>query len=132
MNQVVARYQNGRVLKGFTNDFLPTKSSFHVTPVDAPGTWPVDISVPELKALFFVKDFVGNSDYNDCKEFEPSRSPSGRRINVVFKDGETLVGTTQGYQPGRPGFFLVPADPQSNTERCFVVSAATHQVAFVV
>ncbi len=36
-----------------------------------------------------------------------------------------MVGTTQGYQPGRVGFFVAPADPHSNTERCFVIAAAT-------
>jgi hypothetical protein len=55
----------------------------------------------------------------------------GRKIRVRFKDGEVLVGTTQGYQPGRPGFFLVPADPGSNIERCYVISAATDEVTFL-
>jgi len=42
-----------------------------------------------------------------------------------------MVGATQGYQPGRPGFFLIPADAQSNNERCFVVTAATQEVSFL-
>ena len=42
-----------------------------------------------------------------------------------------MVGTTQGYNPGRPGFFLIPADPQSNNERCFVVTGATQEVALL-
>jgi hypothetical protein len=50
---------------------------------------------------------------------------------VVFKDGEVLVGTTLGYQPGRPGFFLLPVDPASNMERCFVVARATEKISFV-
>jgi hypothetical protein len=60
-----------------------------------------------------------------------ARPGAGRRIKVAFKDGEVLVGTTQGYQPGRPGFFLVPADPSSNIERCYVLSAATQEISFV-
>ena len=52
-----------------------------------------------------------NPGYEERKDFDPSRPLSGRKIKVLFKDGETIVGTTQGYQPGRPGFFLVPADP---------------------
>ena len=46
-------------------------------------------------------------------------------------DGEVLVGTTTGYQPGRPGFFLVPADGDANIERCYVVTAATKDVGFL-
>jgi hypothetical protein len=42
-----------------------------------------------------------------------------------------MVGTTQGYQPGRPGFFLVPADTGSNTERCYVVAAAAQEISFI-
>lgn len=37
----------------------------------------------------------------------------------------------QGYQPGRPGFFMVPADTDPNTEPCYVVTAATKSVALL-
>jgi hypothetical protein len=132
VNRVVARYQDGRVLKGVTNDFLPAKDRFHVVPLEsAPGSKPVEVLVADLKALFFVKDFAGNPQHKESGEFEPARATGGRKIRVVFKDGETVLGTTQGYQPGRPGFFLVPADPKSNNERCFVVSVATREVSFL-
>jgi hypothetical protein len=39
-------------------------------------------------------------------------------------------GYTSGYSPDRPAFFVFPADPQSNTERIFVVTAATGHVEF--
>jgi len=41
------------------------------------------------------------------------------------------VGTTQGYDSSRPGFFVVPADGESNNERIFVVRGATQQVSFI-
>jgi hypothetical protein len=78
-----------------------------------------------------VKDFAGNPQHEECKDFDPSRPPGGRKIKVLFKDGETIVGTTQGYQPGRPGFFLVRPDPESNNERCFVISSATQEIVFI-
>jgi hypothetical protein len=132
MNKVVARFLDGRLVKGMTADFVPTKDIFHVTPAVAPpGTKPVEIRLSDLKALFFVKDFGGDPDYTERKEFDPSRPVAGRRIRVVFEDGEVLVGVTQGYQPGRPGFFLEPADPRSNNDRCYVVTAATRTVAFI-
>jgi hypothetical protein len=52
----------------------------------------------------------------------------GRKIGVVFKDGEVLVGTTQGYDRSRPGFFVVPADAESNDERVYVRLAAKYFV----
>jgi hypothetical protein len=91
----------------------------------------LELRAAELKAVFFVKDFGGNSDYNDKKEFDPAKAPLGRKIKVVFKDGELMVGTTHGYQPNRPGFFIVPADNQSNIERCFVVTSATQNISFI-
>jgi hypothetical protein len=97
----------------------------------APGSKPVEVLIADLKALFFVKDFAGNPQHKESGEFDPARAAGGRKIQVVFKDGETIVGTTQGYQPGRPGFFLVPADAKSNNERCFVVSVATREVSFL-
>lgn len=130
-NKIVVRYQDGRLIKGFTNDFFPNKDLFHLVPMDAPpGSKPMDVRIPELKAVFFVKEFGGNPQYKDKQEFDPTKPVMGRKIQVTFKDGETLLGTTQGYQPGRPGFFVNPADTQSNIERCFVVSAATKEVKF--
>jgi hypothetical protein len=132
MNKVVARFADGQVLKGFTADFVPNKDSFHVAVADAPaGSKPVAVQTNDLKALFFVKDLTGDPKHEERKEFDPARPVAGRKIKVVFKDGETLVGTTQAYQPGRQGFFLVPADPQSNAERLYVVSAATQEVSFL-
>lgn len=132
MNKVVARFADGRMIKGVTSDFMPAKDRFHITPAEAPGgSKPVEVQTKDLKAVFFVKDFAGNPQHEERKDFGASGPPPGRRIKVVFKDGETMVGTTQGYQPGRPGFFVVPADTGSNTERCYVVSAATQEVSFL-
>ncbi len=132
MNRVVARFADGRVLKGMTADFFPAKDTFHLIVAGAPPeTAPVEVHMHDLKALFFVKDLMGNPDYNERKEFDAAHPPVGRVIRVVFRDGEVLVGTTTGYQPGRPGFFLVPADPDSNNERCYVVSASAEDIRFL-
>lgn len=132
-NKIVARFQDGRMLKGYTNDFFPNKELFHLTVVDSPqeGGKPVEVKISSLKAVFFVKDFAGNKDYKDKKEFDSSRPVLGRKIQVVFLDGEVFVGTTQGYQPGRQGFFVIPADPNSNVERSYIVTAATKQISFL-
>lgn len=131
MNKIVARFQDGHVLKGITNDFLPTKDVFHVAAADEPpGTKPIEVRVADLKAVFFVKDLAGHPEHKKINEFDPSKPALGRKLRITFKDGEVLVGTTQGYQAGRPGFFIIPADVESNNERCFVVSAATQDVSF--
>ena len=132
MNKIVARFVDGRIMKGFTNDFTPAKDRFHVTPDGAAlGAEPTPVKREELKALFFVKDFKGNPDHKEKTDFDPSRAATGRKIRVVFKDGEILIGTTVGYQKGRPGFFLESVDTESNIARCYVVTSATKEISFV-
>ena len=131
-NKIVVRYQDGRVIKGRTNDFMPGKELLHIIPEDAQhDTKPLPISVTELKAIFFVKDFHGDPQYKDKKAFDEKKPVSGRKIKVVFLDGELLMGTTHSYQPGRPGFFVFPADSMDNNERCYVISSATKGVSLI-
>ena len=133
MNKLVARFVDGRMVKGATLDFSPAKDVFHVavaTPA-AERTTPTTIYTRELKALFFVKDLAGDPDHVEKKEFHSAPPPGGRRIRAAFRDGEVLVGTTTSYQPGLPGFYLTPADAESNNERCYVVATATRDVSFL-
>ena len=134
MNRIVARFQDGRVLKGFTNDFLPAKDHFHlVDQQQTPQARPLEVRVAELKALFLVKTFEGQPQHQEITDPAAAavKAMAGRRIRIVFKDGEVVVGTTQGYDRSRPGFFVVPLDPGSNNERCFVITAATQEVSFL-
>jgi hypothetical protein len=131
-NKIVAHYQDGKLFKGMTNDFLPNKDYFHIVLRDSQqGSQRVKLHITGLKALFFVKKYDGNPDYDEKKDFDPSRLLAGRKIKALFKDGELMVGTTNGYQPIRRGFFLVPADANSNNELCFVNKSATQEVSFI-
>jgi len=129
--KVVARYIDGKRVKGLSQDFFPNKDRFHVSPADKPSGETVEILLKELKAVFFVRDFVGNYQYDERKEYIQGDKPSGRKIEVTFKDGEVLVGTTLGYDPTRPGFFLFPADPKSNNIRVFAVTTAVRKVRYL-
>jgi len=126
--KVVLRYADGRVLKGTTLDFAPAKSSFHLFPVgNAPGGTGIEVRIGELKAVFFVRDFAGKPEYKERKEFA-DRRPLGRKVEVTFADGETLVGYTVSYDPQRPGFVLFPADPDSNNLSAFVVFSSVRLI----
>jgi hypothetical protein len=130
MNRVVARYQDGRLMKGFTTDFMPAKDHFHMTLEEqGAAARPVEVRLADLKAIFFVKSFTGDPQHHRTNEAD--RAGAGRRLRVVFKDGELMVGTTQGYDRSRPGFFVIPVDTAGNNERCFVVATATKEVAFL-
>ncbi len=129
--KVVARHVDGRIVKGLSQDFFPNKDRFHIRPADKPSAEAVEVLVNELKAIFFVRDFAGDSQYNERKEYLPADKPSGRKIEVTFQDGEVLVGTTLGYDPNRPGFFFFPADPKSNNIRIFAVTTAVKKVRYL-
>ena len=64
--------------------------------------------VADLKALFFVKAFRGNRDHHEHNQFNTKNAALGCKIQVMFKNGEKLMGTTQGYDKNRAGFFSSP------------------------
>ena len=127
--KVVVRFADGKLLKGTTADFFPNKPVFHLD--QGPGGGVIEIQVSDLKAVFWVKDFAGNPAHNEAKEFLPGALISGRKAEVSFKDGETLIGTTLGYDPKRPGFFIAITDPKSNNIRLYAVAAAVKSVRFL-
>lgn len=108
--KVVVRYRCGRLIKSFTQDFIPAKKLFHLTPVDNLSGEPIEVSIEGLKAIFMVGDFVGHVLYKERKKYVEGEEPSGKKVEVTFIDGEVLVGSTMGCDPNRQGFFI-PADP---------------------
>lgn len=119
MNRIVVRYADGRIQKGFTNDFSPNKAMFHLT---GRNDQKIEIIyVNKLKAVFVVKEFDGDPDYREASDFNDSQKIYGARLRVHFRDGEKLAGVGMGYNPDKIGFFMTPCDPDSNTIRVFVV-----------
>lgn len=129
-NKVVVAFVDGRRLKGYVYDFSATRDSFNVlTPDKRPHEHGTKVLMKDLKAVFFVKGFLGNPGYHDQPIVD--EHIHGRKIEVTFRDGETMVGKTEGYNPQKLGFFMVPGDPASNNIRIFVVNQNAQQVQFV-
>ena len=126
--KVVIRYVSGKVIKGFTQDFFPNKDRFHLHHAAKSSGEAVEVQIKDLKAIFFVQDFEGNAQYSERKSYGEGERAQGRKVEVTFADGEVLVGSTMGYDPNRPGFFIFPADPKSNNMRVFVVSSSVKKV----
>ena len=126
-NRIVLHYLDGRIVKGSTNDFFPDKPWFRLAENDGQDSVKVEIS--KLKGVFFVKDFEGSPQYQE--RYDIGRTGLGKKVQVRFKDGETIIGYTTGFSPGKPGFFLFPADPHCNAERIFAVTAATEEITFL-
>jgi hypothetical protein len=132
-HKIVLRYVDGRVVKGYSQDFNPTRPFFHFhkQSSNASGNQPLMIEMKDLKAVFFVKTFEGNKDNKKRKEFIPSDRPQGRKVEVTFIDNEVIQGSTVGYDPQRLGFFLFPADSNSNNIRIYVVTSAVKNFRFL-
>ena len=126
--KVVLRHRNGKLAKGFTQDFFPNKDRFHLIPADKSSAPAIEVSMKDLKAIFMVRDFNGNPQYKERKKYLEGEKPSGQKMEVTFTDGEVMVGSTLGYDTKRSGFFLFPADPGSNNIRVFAVSSAVAKV----
>ena len=128
-NQVVVRYRDGSIQKGYTHDFTPLRDNFHLTLEDGSGqVLPVDIS--DLKAIFFVKTFSGDRQYIEKKFFEQVDQSRfrGLKIRVVFEDGEIIGGISLGYNEKKKGFFLIPVDPDCNNDRIYIIAEACKDI----
>jgi hypothetical protein len=123
-NKVIARYIDGRLLKGTTVDFFPTRKLFHLETSEGDLH---DVHLANLKAVFFVKSFDGNPDYQERRGFFTTHT-QGKKVLVEFEDGETLFGYTLSYSSLGIGFFVFPGDPESNNIKIFIVNGSTKRV----
>lgn len=125
-NNAVVAFLDGRRMKGYIYSFSAQKDHFRLFFArDTAQGEGVEVQMKDLKAIFFARDFVGNSEYSASQELNSQNQC--RKAEVTFHDGEKLVGTADAYDPQRIGFFLVPTDPRSNNLRVFVIAKnATH------
>jgi hypothetical protein len=129
-NKAVVAFLDGRRLKGYIYNFSAQKDNFRLFfEQDTHQREGTDVQMKDLKAIFFAKDFVGNSEYTESQTLTSQNG--GRKAEVTFRDGEKLVGSTDAYNHQKIGFFLVPADPRSNNLRAFVITKNAAQIRWI-
>ncbi len=129
MNKIVVHTKNGVILKGRTSDFSQRKDIFHLTVLESSEV-AQEISVNDLKAIFFVNDFRGNSLHVESKDF--TQAPlHGKHVIVSFSDGELFYGVSETIHKNRIGFFVSPLDPEANTIRAFVINSFIKNIELV-
>ncbi len=129
--KVVARYVDGRLVKGTTYDLQRGRPRFYVFPEPcASDASAIRVMVSDLKAVFFVRDLIGDPRHTERRDFPDGSTapPSGFRVAVTFRDGEVLVGTTEDLPSSPDGLVVVPVDPRSNNLRVFVVPSAVRSL----
>jgi hypothetical protein len=129
-NKIVVHMQSGEIMKGLTHDFDPGTGSFHLLPAEGGGV-PVRIDLDAMKALFYVKDYMGNRDFVARQEFDDAQRAKRRAI-VLFQDGEEIWGILgEGANEENVGFYFYPADKRDNNLRIFIVRSATKELRLV-
>ena len=118
--KIVVNMRSGVVHKGVTHDFSPKREAFHVLPAEGGGV-PVRVEINDMKAMFWVKDYLGNRDFVARRDFDPGGAAAGRRAILTFADGETMWGAVTEDDPAVAGFFFVPSDERDNNVKIFVV-----------
>ena len=130
LSKVVVGFLNGGRTRGYVHDFSALDESFNLLPQEDPlqgqGT---NVALKDLKAIFFVWEFMGNPEQHDSRRAGGPMQAGG--IEVTFRDGEKIVGRPDGYNAQRIGFFMYPANPKGNNIRIFVVTKNTRQVRLV-
>lgn len=121
--KLVVKFMDGRVKKGNSDDFLFLRDTFHFRQEVSDADRLEEISISDLKAVFFVGDYVGDASYNENKK---SKRPTyNHRVSIRFPDGEEIVGYTDDDLVRTEVIRLVPADPLSNNTLIFVVKENT-------
>ncbi len=125
--KIVVNLRSGAVHKGVTHDFSTKQAAFHVLPAEGGGV-PVRVHMEDMKAMFWVKDYLGNREFVARRQFDPGRPLEGRRAILTFADGETIWGTVTEDDPSAPGFFFVPSDERDNNMKIFVVRTSLKEL----
>jgi type IV pilus assembly protein PilB len=127
-NKIVARFLDGRMLKGFILSFDQKSSALRVESKDRSTT--TDIPWEDLKAVFFVREFEGlNRGLGDHVSPQSlAVSASTRHVQVEFLDGEIIQGNAETLKKDQRGFFIMPLDRESNNLRIFVLRTALRQL----
>ncbi len=118
-NKLILRMQDGSMIKCSTR--IPFSAAYKkVTVIDEKGAVH-KIPLSSIKAIFFVKDFEGNSKYKAGSDFNEGSPKAGKSVSVKFHDGEVIRGKAINISDEKDGFFLYPADPLDNNEKVFIV-----------
>lgn len=122
--KVVVRKLNKDLVKGFINPTAFLGSS-DVEMLDLDGHLQ-RISLDEIKAIYFVRDFEGNSERQERKVFLSRPKLTGLWVRMTFKDMELLDGIVSEnlLNLAPQGFFITPPDVYSNNLKIFVPRAA--------
>jgi hypothetical protein len=114
-HRVIVHTMEGHVKRGIVRDIDFRDDTLSLE--QQAGIPPERIPSAKLKAVFFMA-LPGAS--------EPQ--PKGKKIRVTFHDGRLLAGYSEDYGSANNGFFVVPADTRTNTQRIFIFRSSVQAI----
>jgi hypothetical protein len=114
-HRVILHTVEGQVKRGAIKDARLGDAQLHLHLANG-GT--ETLARERVKALFFM--------------LAPgARAPAttGAKVRVTFKDGRQVAGFSADHKAPTSGFFVVPADNRTNTERIFIFRHAVQTVS---
>ena len=128
--QVVGKYRDGRLIRGYTNDFSPRHPYLHISPTPY-GEGSEFVSMINLDALFFGRD-AQPTEGDDVEPSGPDVVPAhGRKVAVPLPNGTEMIGTARSYSRNSAGFFVDSIEENSGTLRVFVTAGGVRSIRFV-
>lgn len=124
LGKVVIQTRDKKIHRGFSKSEFISKSKVKI--IDAKGDQ-CEMPLETLKAVFFVRDFGGNPEYDVVRFLNPNtKNPKWVIAEVQFKDGEVVEGRVRNDFDflNDPGFYLWPSDEIGNTELMYLVKEA--------
>jgi small nuclear ribonucleoprotein (snRNP)-like protein len=128
-NKVVVHLKDGMIHKGVTQDFDEMKESFYLLPAEGGGV-PLRITLEDMKAMFYVRDYMGNRKFNSSRSHLDDPETS-KKVVLTFRDGEELWGTRSDLSEDGSGFFFCPTDEEDNNIRIFVVRSSLEEMKLI-
>ncbi len=119
LRKIILRYLDGRTVPAFAPIFDAGTDPISVADI---GGLPLRVPLDELKAVFYVRTFSGNPEYDPIKDpADLPRPPNGRVLVLDFKDGERIYGDVpEADVDASKGFFVTVLDPEDNNLLLYV------------
>jgi hypothetical protein len=117
--RVVIRKLDKGLIKGFVDPGRLLDVDLEV--LDRNGKL-IHIPLSEIKGIFFVRDFEGNSDRAERKVFRSRPRLAGLWVRMTFKDNEILEALLPNnlLEVDALGFLVTPPDVYSNNVKIFI------------
>jgi len=128
-HKMVVRFSGGETMSCFGDSFIPGEKEMLVKDLNENIH---NIALDSVKMVCFVRHFVTDSQNTHRRPGKMLfQGVPGRKVKIVFRDGEVFEGITSLRERPRIGFFLTPLNPNSNNVNIYANPAEIESFKFL-